>query len=134
MTFAELKEKHDSLKTKVDFYEQENDALKKIIKMYNKEKFGSKSEVYQEENLQQVFNEIETEGKDAQLPMLQETITYTRKKGRGKKKPFPENLPREDKIIDIPELNMKSIQTDIFSVCHKMPQNTILRNKKKIIQ
>ena len=141
MTFAELKEKHDSLKTKVDFYEQENDALKKIIKMYNKEKFGSKSEVYQEENLQQIFNEIETEGQDAQLPMLQETITYTRKKGRGKKKPFPEDLPREDKIIDIPDnektcpydgTKLKLIGEDIVEKLKTVPaQSTIIVERKQ---
>ena len=141
MTFAELKEKHDSLKTKVDFYEQENDALKKIIKMYNKEKFGSKSEVYQEENLQQFFNEIEIEGQDAQLPMLQETITYTRKKGRGKKKPFPESLPREDKIIDIPEdqkvcphdgTELKLIGEDIVEKLKTVPaQSTIIVERKQ---
>ena len=32
-----------------------------------------------------------------------ETITYKRRKGRQKKQPFPEWLPREEVIIDIPE-------------------------------
>lgn len=134
MTFSELKARHDYL-------EQEVDALKKIVKMFNKEKFGSKSEVYQEENPQQIFNEIEVEGQEAQLPMLQETITYTRKKGRGKKKPFPESLPREEVIVDIAEdektcphdgTKLKLIGEDIVEKLKTVPaQSTIIVERKQ---
>ena len=134
MTFSELKARHDYL-------EQEVDALKKIVKMFNKEKFGSKSEAYQEENPQQIFNEIEVEGLDAQLPMLQETITYTRKKGRSKKKPFPEGLPREEVIVDIAEdqktcphdgTKLKLIGEDIVEKLKTVPaQSTIIVERKQ---
>ncbi len=135
----ELKKENLTLKSKVDFYEQEIMALKNIIKMFNKEKFGSKSEVF-EENPQLIFNEIEVEGKNEQLPILQETISYTRKKGRGKKKPFPEGLPREDVIIDIPEsekicpydgATLKLIGEDIVEKLKTVPAQSIIIVERK---
>jgi transposase len=101
---VELKKENSFLKEKVDNYEEENKRLRHIISLFKKEKFGSKSEQYIEEDRQLLFNELEQEAdSEPQLPLVQETITYTRKKGRGKKKPFPEGLPREEVIIDLPE-------------------------------
>ena len=86
------------------YLDTENKRLRHIIKLFQKEKFGTKSEEFTEENIQLQFNEIESEGAEVpQLPLLQETISYVRKKGRQKKKPFPETLPREEKIIDLSE-------------------------------
>ena len=138
---VELKKEVNTLKVKVDNYEEEVKRLKNIIKLFNKNKFGSKSEIY-EENPQLIFDEIEVEGKDEQLPILQETISYTRKKkGRGKKKPFPEGLPREDKIIDIPEdqktcphdgTKLKLIGEDIVEKLKTVPaQSTIVVERKQ---
>jgi len=81
----------------------ENERLRKIIILLKRDKFGSKSERFIEITPEQlIFNEIE---KEAALPEFQETehIAYDRKKGRGKKKPYPDNLPREEKIIDLSE-------------------------------
>jgi len=138
MTYAELIEHNEHLK-------QEVDALKKIIKMFNKDKFGSKSEGFTEEELnsQLLFNELEVEASGApQLPLVQETITYTRKKkGRGKKKPFPADLPREEVIIDIAEEDkvcphdgsaLKEIGFDVVEKLKTVPaQSTIIVEKTK---
>jgi transposase len=76
--------------------------LNGIILLLKRGKFTPKSERVTELSPQQLlFNEIE---KEAALPLPSEeieTITYKRKKGRGKKKPFPESLPREEKVIDL---------------------------------
>ncbi len=81
--------------------EAEVDRLRHIIVLLKKDKFGSKGERFNEITEQLVFNEIEITAPKA--PVETETIQYTRKKGRKKKRPIPENIPREEKIIDIPE-------------------------------
>ena len=152
MTYQELLNEHNKtvennnfLQERSEHLEQENDALKKIIKMFNKDKFGSKSEVFSEEELnsQLLFNELEVEALSAaQQPLVQETITYTRKKkGRGKKQPFPEGLPREEVIIDIPEKDkvcphdgarLKEIGFDVVEKLKTVPaQSTVIIEKTK---
>lgn len=138
---VELKIENTFLKEKVDNYAEEVKRLRHIIKLFREEKFGSKSEQY-EEVAQLLFNEIEQEAGNApQLPLVQETISYTRKKGRGKKKPFPETLPREDVIIDIPEEEkicphdgtpLKEIGEDIVEKLKTVPaQSTVIVEHKK---
>lgn len=86
------------------FLKSELERFKAMFLLLKREKFGPKSERFTEVPPEQLlFNEIEKEV--ATLPQKDEseTITYTRRKGRGKKKPFPEHLPREEKIIDLPE-------------------------------
>lgn len=82
---------------------EELERLHSIIRLLKKDKFGSKSERYENISTEQmVFNEIEVEAPKA--PVETEQISYIRKKkGRGKKKPIPEDVPREEVIIDIPE-------------------------------
>jgi len=96
-SLAELKEENKSLKDELA-------RLHSIILLLKRDKFGSKSERVAEIPPEQlIFNEFE---KEAVLPVIApetETITYTRTKGRCKKKPFPEHLSREEKIIDLPE-------------------------------
>jgi len=98
---TELTEENKFLKTEVE-------RLNGIILLLKRGKYGAKSERFEETPPEQlIFNEIEKEA--ATLPDVSETetITYQRKKGRGKKKPFPEHLPREEKIIDLPEEQKK---------------------------
>jgi transposase len=88
-----FKEENQLLKTEVE-------RLKGIIILMQRGKFGSTSERVTDSD-QLMFNEIE---KDAELLSPEgetETITYDRKKGRGKKKPYPEHLPREVTTIDL---------------------------------
>ena len=84
----------EKFKREAEFY---RDAYLKI----RREKWGSKSESFENSD-QLVFNEIEVEGKKLE-PLETETITYIRKKGRGKKKPYPESLEREELIVDLEE-------------------------------
>jgi transposase len=92
---TELEEENAFLRSELERY-------KGLLKLSSRDRFGSKSERIEENPEQLVFNEIE---KEAAFPeaLETETITYERKKGRGKKKPFPDHLPREEKIIDLPD-------------------------------
>lgn len=82
----------------------EIERLNAIILLLKRGKYSSKSERFEDIPAEQlVFNEIEKEARLPEVAEETETITYERKKGRGKKKPFPENLPREEKILDLPE-------------------------------
>ena len=104
MTYQELLETKTLLENKNDYLFKENEYLKHVVKLFKEEKFGTKSEQYiEEQNPQLLFNELEQEARGEQLPLEQEHISYVRKKGRGKKKPYPEHLPREEDIIDIAE-------------------------------
>lgn len=95
----------EELERKVENLESENEKLRDIILLLRRDKFGSKSERVEDlDPAQLLFNEIEKEA--ATLPDHSgeaETITYERNKGRAPKKPFAEHLPREEKIIDLPE-------------------------------
>lgn len=83
---------------------QENDYLKHIITMLKKDKFGSKSERLEQVVEQLLFNELEVEVLGAEPEQTELIAGYSRKKqGRGAKKPFPKDLPREEVIIDLPE-------------------------------
>ena len=95
------------LKDEVTLLKSEVERLRVMVLLLKREKFGSKSERL--ENVDQlVFNELERES--GALPDQtgeSETITVSyekkKKQGRAPKKPFPENLAREEKIIDLPE-------------------------------
>ena len=81
---------------------EEIERLQGYIRLLKRNIFGPKSERVEDLPPEQlIFNEIEFEA--IKVPEEKETITYTRKKGRQKKKPFPENIPREEVIIDLPE-------------------------------
>lgn len=83
----------------------EIERLHGIIRLMKKNKFGAKSEkIVNLDTNQLIFNEIEKEAMNLLSPSHDsETITYTRRKGKGKNKPIPEHVPREEKIIDLPE-------------------------------
>jgi len=91
----------ESLQKENQLLRDEVERLKGMFLLMKHEKYGSKSEKIDESQL--IFNEIESEA--ANLPDIEEKeeITYTRKKGRVQKKLFPEELEREEEIIDIPE-------------------------------
>ncbi len=86
---------------------EEVHRLQHIINLLKRDKFGAKSEKFTELPAEQLlFNEIEKEAKaNPPEPDQTEMIDgYERKKkGRGARKPFPADLPREEVIIDLPE-------------------------------
>jgi transposase len=95
---SHLSEENQNLKAEID-------RLHGIIFLLKRGKFGSTSErvVDLPVTNQLTFNEIEQVAAELSPPDEMETVTYDRKKGRGKKKPFPEHLPREERIIDLPD-------------------------------
>lgn len=94
---AEIREENKFLKSELE-------RLNGVLLLLKRGKYGTKSERIEEiPSDQLLFNEIEKEAALPDKSEATETITYKRKKGRGKKKPFPEHLPREEKIIDLPE-------------------------------
>lgn len=123
----------------------ENERLRHFIFLLKRDKFGSKSEKIADLPPEQmVFNELEVEAKgQAPEPEQTELIEgYTRKKkGRGAKKPFPENLPREEVIIDLPESEqvcptdgtpLKEIGFDVTEKLKIIPARlTVVVEKKK---
>jgi transposase len=96
MSIDSLKEENSNLKSEIE-------RLHGIIRLMKRDKYGPKSERVEDIPPEQlIFNEIE---KEAATPPTDETetITYKRKKGRKPRKPFPGHLPREERIIDLPE-------------------------------
>lgn len=92
------------LEEQVAFLNSELERYKAMVKLANRDRFGSKSERVVDLPAEQlIFNEIEKEASLPELPEETQTITYTKKKGRQKREPFPEHLPREEKILDLSE-------------------------------
>lgn len=95
-----MAEGKSSLAEEIDFLKAENERLFNIIRLLKRDRFGSRSEKVVDIPNQFTFNEIEKEASQL-LPDETEKITYIRRKGKGKKKPYPDNLPREERIIDL---------------------------------
>src|SRR4030043_1515554 len=87
--------------------------LNETIKIYQFKLFGRKSENLPKEEEPGLFNEAEIELKDIEneTPVEKIRITYERLKKRGKR-PLPPDLPRVEKIIDIPEDEKRSLQEE----------------------
>ena len=102
---------------------QENKVLRnevlrlgQIIRLLQRDKFGSTSEKLTELGPDQLlFNELELEAKRVEPEQTELIEGYKRKKGRGVRKPFPDNLPREEIVIDLPESESTSSTFPTFS-------------------
>jgi transposase len=83
----------------------ENTYLKLTVEKLKHQLFGPKSEkVVIDESEQFIFNEIEQEAPKAEPEQTELIEGYERKKkGRGAKKLWPDNIDREEIEIDIPE-------------------------------
>lgn len=99
-----FEQKIAALQSQNEQLQNEVDRLRGMLVLLKRDKFGSKSERFVEIPPEQlIFNEIEQEAATLSLGDEAQTVTYDRKKGRAPKKPYPEDLPREEKIIDLPE-------------------------------
>ena len=90
--FKKILSEKDKVIEKLRF---EIDVLKRSV-------FGKRSEKYVDPNQMELFNEVEEievkkEAEDT------ETISYERKKSRGKRKPLSKDLPRREVIHDLAE-------------------------------
>ena len=92
-----------NLKEENKYLRDEIVRLQHIINLFKRDKFGSKSEKFETPSDQLIFNEIEMEAKTAEPEQTELIPGYTRKKGRSAKQPFPDHLPREEVVIDLPE-------------------------------
>ncbi len=126
---------------------QENDHLKLMIQKLQHQLFGSKFEKVQPpDDDQLIFKEIEAEAKankatDEELQAQTElTAGYSRNKGRGKKKLFPENLERERVALDLNDdekicphdgAQLKEIRFEINKKSKCYPARTVVLIEKK---
>lgn len=103
MHLTEALQTIQTLERKNTSLEEDVKKLHHLINELKRAVYGPKSEKFEsiDENQAHLFNEIEQE--ELKLDSKTQTVTYQRKKGRQKKNPFPEHLPREEEIIDIPE-------------------------------
>ena len=90
-----------SLEQENKHLKEENQRLYDLIRMLKRDKFGSSSERVEEVSEQYIFNEIEKEA--PKTPEGKIKVSYERKKGKSKRKPFPKNIEREEVIIGLPE-------------------------------
>jgi transposase len=131
----ELKKRNEYLIAEVEY-------LKQVINLLKRDKFGSTSEKMIELPVEQLlFNELEKEAQKNEPEQTELIAGYTRKKGRGVKRPFPESLPREEVIIDLPESEkicpidgtaLKQIGEEITEKLKIVPaQATVVIERKK---
>ena len=86
-------------------YESENSRLLEIIRDFKRQRFGPRSERWESQE-QLVFNEAETLAKMARPESDDDEDRVEVKahtKARGKRKPLPENLPREVVTLELSE-------------------------------
>ena len=112
-----------------------------IIQKLKYQIFGPQSEkVIAAEPEQFIFNEIENESAKASAEQTELIAGYERKKGRGKKKPYPEDLEREEVEIDITESEkhcphdgtpLKEIGFEITEKLKCYPARTVILVEKK---
>jgi transposase len=91
---------------KIKYYDSEVSRLYEMMAELKRMKFGTKSERW-ESSEQLVFNEAEVESRKPD-PLGEENETEIKvsahtKKARGHRRPLPENLEREEIILELPE-------------------------------
>ena len=81
----------------------ENERLYGIIRLLKKDKFGFQSRAIFQKSLRNSWPLIILRRRFSKEPEKPVTVTYKRKKGRSPGKGVPDDLPREEKIIDLLE-------------------------------
>lgn len=90
-------------KEKINFYKDEIDNLNDLVRLLRRQKFAPKSESISAEQLR-LFNEAELDAKDNPEEKEEEKTTVkTYKRGKPKRKPLPDFLPREEVVIELSE-------------------------------
>ena len=138
---ADIILENQSLKSELGHYKNELEHKQWIIQKLKYQIYGPQSEkVSTDETEQFIFNELEKEAANIEPEQTELIEGYTRKKGRGKKKPFPENLEREEVVIDLPEAEkhcphdgtlLKEIGFDITEKLKCYPARTVVVVEKK---
>lgn len=128
MSIEELPNDIEELKKLLLKKEAEITQLKDTILLLQYRKFGPQSEKSKEQL--PLFNELETTDLESAPKEDSETqeITYRRK--RGKRRPLPEDLPRVEEVIDLPEeekVGMKLIGEDVSEKLEITPAKVFIR-------
>jgi transposase len=106
-----LRSENSILKERAAFFEQECERIQELLVKFKKQAFGSKSERWETaEQGKLLLNEAEVEAaKPEEFPEendVKEEQATTKVAGftraRGKRKPLPENLPREIIVVELP--------------------------------
>ena len=130
-----LRKENHILKSELQYKELLIEKLKYQI-------FGPQSEKVPDIDVDQfIFNELEVEVKNVEPEQTELIESYERKKkGRGPKKPFPEDLEREEVIIDLPEDEkhcphdgtlLKEIGFEVFEKLKTYPARSVVVVEKK---
>jgi transposase len=84
--------------------EQELEKLNSMFLELKRNVFGTRSERWIDKNQDSLFNEAEVESTKPEDADDSETVTVAGfKRSRGKRKPLPENLPRQIVTVELPE-------------------------------
>ena len=102
---CEQKAALDQERRRVELFAEENALLIEQLRQFKREVFGKRSERWVPVEQTPLFNEAEVLVAEALADDAQENQIEVKAhtKARGKRKPLPENLPREIVIVDIPE-------------------------------
>ncbi len=84
-------------------YADENSRLHEIIRQMKQALYGPRKERWLEQDQLGLFNEAEVEAQKPEEDEEAETEVKPHKRKRGKRKPLPDNLPVEVKVLDLPE-------------------------------
>jgi transposase len=81
------------------------ERLAEMVRLLRHQHFGRKSEKVEGPEQLGIFNEAEVETKEKPDPKV--TVTYERRRGKPKRIAIPENFPREEVIVDLPEVEKR---------------------------
>lgn len=108
-----FKKEVDLYKEKNKYLEEEIHRLRHNLKLLQKHRYGARSEKFIDTSEQLIFNDVEAEAKaHPQQEEFDIIPGYKRRKGRGKRKPLPENIPREEVIVDLSEAEKRCPKDD----------------------
>jgi transposase len=100
---ASLEALLDKEKDRNRLYDEEICRLHEIIRKLKQEAFGPKKERWLDKEQPSLFNEAEVEAAKEEPKAEEKVVIPSHARARGKRKPLPENLPREVVVIDLPE-------------------------------
>ena len=103
---SSLSEKVSNLNEEVSNLNEEVSNLNDLVRLLRMQHFAPKSEVISSEQLH-LFNEAEIAAVEDPVGDENKTEVKGHKRGKPKRKPFPDFIPREEVIIEIPEEDRK---------------------------
>lgn len=100
---ATLEKEISVLKDKVKYFEEETSRLYEIIRQLKMHAFGPKRERWLPNPAQQpsLFDEVESEAQKPEAKQPEESLVQPHTRVRGKRKPLPQDLPREIITVDL---------------------------------